>query len=146
MKVVGVSGTETRNFALRLSPGSGGARVRVGDSADGGKRFIEDEMGREIGGGAKRAFHGIAVEIGDDQVFGFQSVIRNTARLDDHEAEVAGDPAGVAEGEEDEAATNQFEISLEDFFAKGFEFHELPTRSGIDSVHSVYGIGVLVGR
>ena len=66
-----------------------------------------------------------SVEIGDDQVGGFQAGVVHAAGLDDHQRLLTGavDAAGVAKGVRSEAAAGNFLVGVEDFFAQRFEQH-----------------------
>ena len=92
-----------------------------------GKLAIEQRVRVEIAGGAERAFHDFAVEIGDDKVGGRQRCVVDTAGFDDDQRLGTGavDAAGVAEGVRGEAAAGDLLIGVEDLLAKGFEKHVL---------------------
>jgi hypothetical protein len=57
------------------------------------------------------------------QIGGFQILVRHTAWLDGYEAALAVDPTGVAEGIEDEATTDEFEIGLQHGGSESFQAH-----------------------
>jgi len=78
VEIVGVRGAEARNFALRLSPGGGGSRMRVCDASDGGELAIQNHVGGQIGGRAQGTLDNFAVQIRDHQVLGFHLVVRYT--------------------------------------------------------------------
>ena len=56
-------------------------------------------------------------------MFGEKLVVVDAGGLDDDEVLYAVDAAGVSEGVEDEAATDEFEVGFEDGGAKFFEEH-----------------------
>ncbi len=61
------------------------------------------------------------VQVRDHQVLRRHRFVRHAARLDDHQALVAADAAGIAEGVDDQVAANQFQVRFEDFLAQRFE-------------------------
>ena len=69
-------------------------------------------------------------EVGDDHVLGAQVVVVDARGLDDDEALFAVDAAGVAEGVEDEAAADEFEVGFEDGGAEFFQEHGLEDTTG----------------
>ena len=133
VEVVGVGGAEGRDGEAGLSEAGGELGVSVDDGADGGELPVEEGVGVEVGGGLERAVDDVAVEIGDDHVVGAELVVVDAGGLDDDETLLAVDAAGVAEGVEDEAALDQFEIGVEDGGAElleqhgraSFRFHEV---------------------
>ena len=63
------------------------------------------------------AFHRLAVEVCDHHVGGGHLLVGNAAGFDDAEAVLAGDRAGIAEGEDYESAADQIEIGFKHFGA-----------------------------
>ena len=63
------------------------------------------------------------VEVGDDHVLRAEVVVVDTGGLDDDEALLSVDTRGVAEGVEDEAALDEFQVGFEDLGAEFFEEH-----------------------
>ena len=124
VEVVGVGGAEGGDVHAGLGPGGGVLGVGVDDGADGRELAIEEGVGVEVGGGLEVAFDDGAVEVGDDHVLGAEVVVVDAGGLDDDEALGAVDAGGVAEGVEDEAFADQFEVGFEDFGAELFEEHE----------------------
>jgi len=123
VEVVGVGGAEGGYGEAGLGEAGGELGVGVDDAADGGELAVEEGVGIEVGGGFEFAVDDVAVEVGDDHEFGDEFVVIYAGRLDDDEALVAVDAAGVAEGVEDEAALDEFEVGFEDLSAKFFEKH-----------------------
>jgi hypothetical protein len=85
VEVVGVGGAEAGDGAASLGPGGGKFRVGVDDATDLGELAVEESVGVEIAGGAKVPIDDLAVEVGDDEVFGLQSGVVDSAGLDDDE-------------------------------------------------------------
>ena len=85
------------------------------DSADGGKFAIEMQVCGEIGRWAQGTFDDFSVEVGDDEVGGLHRLVRHAAGLDGDQAGGTVDSTSVAEGIEDEAAADDFEICFKDF-------------------------------
>ena len=108
-----------------LGEAGGELGVGVDDGADGWEFAVEESVGVEVGGGFELAFDDLAVEVGDDHELGDEFVVVDAGGLDDDEALVAVDAAGVAEGVEDEAAADEFEVGFEDGGAEFFEEHGL---------------------
>ncbi len=136
VEVVGVGGAEGGDGEAGLGEGGGVLGVGVDDGADLWELAVEEGVGVEVGGGAEVAFDDVAVEVGDDHVLGAEVVVADAGRLDDDEASGAVDAGGVAEGVEDEAALNQFEVGFEDLFAELGEEHggwSLSLVRGLDS-------------
>ena len=123
VEVVGVSGAEGGDGQASLGEGGGELGVGVDDGADGGELAVEQGVGVEVGGGFEGALDDGAIEVGDDHVLGAEVVVVDAGRLDDDEALFAIDAGGVAEGVEDEAALDQFEVGFEDLFAELLEEH-----------------------
>ena len=123
VEVVGVGGAEGRDGEAGLGEAGGELGVGVDDGADGGELAVEEGVGVEVGGGLEGAVDGLAVEVGDDHVLGAEVVVVDAGGLDDDEALLAVDAAGVAEGVEDEAAADEFEVGFEDGGAEIFEEH-----------------------
>jgi len=123
VEVVGVGGAEGWDGQAGLGEAGGELGVGVDDAADGGKLAVEEGVGVEVGGGFEFAVDDVAVEVGDDHEFGDELVVVDAGGLDDDEAFLAVDAAGVAEGVEDEAALDEFEVGLEDLGAQFFEKH-----------------------
>lgn len=114
VEVVGVGGAEWGNGEAGLGEAGGELGVSVDDSADGRELAVEESVGVEVGGGFEFAVDYFAVEVGDDHEFGDEFVVVDAGGLDDDEALVAVDAAGVAEGIEDEAALDEFEVGFKD--------------------------------
>jgi len=123
VEVVGVGGAERWDGEAGLGEAGGVLGVGVDDGADGGELAVKQGVGVEVGGGFELAIDDLAVEVGDDHEFGDEFVVVDAGGLDDDEALVAVDAAGVAEGVEDEAALDEFEVGFEDCGAKFFEQH-----------------------
>jgi len=121
VEVVGVGGAEGWNGESCLGEAGGELGVGVDDGADGGEFAVEEGVGVEVGGGFEFAVDDFAVEVGDDHEFGDELVVVDAGGFDDDEAFFAVDAAGVAEGVEDEASLDEFEIGFEDLGAKFFE-------------------------
>ena len=114
VEVVGVGGAERRDGEAGLGEAGGELGVGVDDSADGEELAVEEGVGIEVGGGFEFAVDDLALEVGDDHEFGDELVVVDAGGFDDDEALVAVDTAGVAEGIEDEAALDEFEVGFED--------------------------------
>jgi hypothetical protein len=125
LEVIGVGGAEAGDGTAGLCPGGGEFGVGVDDAADGGELAVEIKVGGEVAGGAEVAFDDLAVEGGDDEVFGAEGGVIDAGGLDDDEGHGAGavDAAGVAPGVGSEATAGDFLIGVEDFGAKGLEQH-----------------------
>jgi hypothetical protein len=123
VEVISVRGAERRNGQAGLREARGVCGVRMHDRADGRELAIEQRVRVEIGGRSKVAFDDLAVEVGDDHVARAELGVVDAGGLDDDEALVAVDARGVAEGVKHKAATNEFEVGLEDLFTKLFEQH-----------------------
>jgi hypothetical protein len=123
VEVVGVGRAEGRDGKAGLGEAGGELGVGVDDGADGEELAVEEGVGVEVGGGFEFAVDDLAVEVGDDHEFGDEFVVVDARGLDDDEALFAVDAAGVAEGVEDEAALDEFEVGFEDLGAKFFEEH-----------------------
>ncbi len=89
-------------------------------------------MRGEIGRRPEFALDNFAAEVGDDEVLRFEAIVIHAARFDDHQAIFAADAAGVAEGVEDQAVANEFEVGIENLLAEAREEHvrDFGTRSG----------------
>ena len=116
-----MGGAERGDGEAGLGEAGGELGVGVDDGADGGELAVEEGVGVEVGGGFEVAVDDFAVEVGDDHEFGVEFVVVDAGGLDDDEALLAVDAAGVAEGVEDEAAADEFEVGFEDGGAKFFE-------------------------
>ena len=92
--------------------------MRVCDAANGGKGFVKDQVSGQIGGRPQIAFDELAFEIDDDEIFRLHRVVGDAAGLDDDEAFLAGNAAGIAEREKHQTAADEFEIGFQNFFAK----------------------------
>jgi len=114
VEVVGVGGAEWWDGEASLGEAGGELGVGVDDGADGGELAVEEGVGVEVGGGFEFAIDDFAVEVGDDHEFGDELVVVDTGGFDDDQALGAVDAAGVAEGVEDEAAFDEFEVGFED--------------------------------
>ena len=119
MEVVGVGSAETGYGLTGLRPAGGVMRMRVDDAADFGKRAVKHEVRRSIGGWLQIAFDDFSVEIERDHVRGGHGMVRDDAGLDDDEAALAVDGAGVAPRYDDESAVNECDVGAED---GAFEF------------------------
>jgi hypothetical protein len=124
VEVVGVGGAEGGDGEAGLGEAGGELGVGVDDGADGGELAVEQRVRVEVGGGFECAVDDVAVEVGDDHVFWPEVVVIDAGGLDDDEALLAVDAGSIAEGVEDQAALDQFQICFEDSGAKGFEEHE----------------------
>ena len=114
IEVVGVGGAQGWNGEAGLGEAGGELGVGVDDGADGGEFSVEESVGVEVGGGFEFTVDDFAVEVGDDHEFGDELVVVDTGGFDDDQALGAVDAAGVAEGVEDEAAFDEFEVGFED--------------------------------
>src|SRR5262249_16083837 len=123
MKVVRVSGPQAWNWPPRLRPGRGVAGMSMGNAADRHKGPIEREVCWKIGRWPQCAFNRAPGEIGHDHVGGPHLVISDPAGLDYHQPFFTGDAAGIAEGVDDQAATNQLQVGLKDLFTKRLQPH-----------------------
>lgn len=123
VEVVGVGGAEGGDGEAGLGEGGGELGVGMDDGADLGELAIEEGVGVEVGGGLEGAVDEDAVEVGHHHVFRPEVVVVDTGGLDDDEALGAVDARGVAEGVEDEAALDEFEVGFEDLFAELLEEH-----------------------
>jgi len=131
-EMVGVGGAENRHGAQRLRPGHRIERMGVHDSADMGKRAVEDQMGVDVAGGAKVALHHFPVaETDDHHVLRLHAVVIDAGGLDGKDAAVAVDRADVAEGVDRQPELREFEVGLPALFAK-FLIHasSFPLRAG----------------
>jgi len=88
-----------------------------------GERLIKNDVRGQVRGGPQNAFDNFAVEVGHDQVGGFHSLIGDAAWFDDDQRVFARNATGIAESEEDKAASNQFEVSFEDLFPQTRKEH-----------------------
>jgi hypothetical protein len=124
VEVVSVGGAEGGDGDAGLGEAGGVLGVGVDDGADGEELAVEKGVGVEVGGGLEGAVDDFAVEVGDDHVLGAEVVVVDAGGLDDDEALLTVDAGGVAEGVEDEAAADEFEVGFEDLGAEIFEEHE----------------------
>ena len=106
MEVIGVGGAKAWDRSFRLSPGGGEFRVRVRDSADVRKVPVQLEVRSQIGGWAKLGFYQRTLKIANNHVLRLQFLVRDAAGLDDDQAFIAVDAAGVAEGIYNQPATD----------------------------------------
>lgn len=130
VEVVGVGGAERRNGEAGLGEAGGELGVSMDDGANSGELAIEEGVGIEVGGRLQGAVDDLAVEVGDDHVLGAEIVVVDAGGLDDDETLLAVDSASVAEGVEDEAAADEFEVGFEDGGAEFFEKHGIPRLVG----------------
>ena len=93
-------------------------RVRVHHGADRRKLAIQQRMGVKIGGRTQVAFNNLAVKIRNDHVLGAQLVVVDAGRLDDHQALLAVHARGIAEGVQNEAMADKFEVGFKDLGAE----------------------------
>ena len=116
MEVVGVGGSQARDWLAGLGPGGCELGMSVNDTAYLGEFAIEQSVGVEIARGAQVALDDFAVEIGDDQVGRSEGGIIDAAGFDDDQGLRAGavDAAGVAEGMGGEAAAGDFLVGFEE--------------------------------
>ena len=128
MEVVGVRGAEAGDLAAGLRPGGGVARMRVHHAADLREGAVERHVRGEIGRRPQRAFHDVAVEVGDHHVGGRHLVVGHAARLDDAQAVLARHAAGVAERVDHQSAADQFEIGFQNFSSQRFQHFVLLVR------------------
>src|ERR1035438_1280107 len=75
-------------------------------------------------------------KIGDHNLLRREFVIGNTAGLDGNQSLTAVDAAGIAEGVEHEAATNQFQVRFQHLFAQCLQQHLGKTRNPLRSKSS----------
>ena len=78
-----------------------------------GKGSIEQQMGRQIGGGTERAFNNLSVQIRQHQIGGFKSSYGTPLGLIATRSALPIDAAGIAECVQDQSSTNQFEVGLQ---------------------------------
>jgi len=123
VEVVGVGGAECGNGHASLGEAGRELGVSMDDGTDGGELAIEKGVGVEIGGGFEVSIDDLAVEIGDDHMFGTEVVVVDAGGLDDDQTLLAIDAAGVAKGIEDQAAFYEFKISFEDGGAQILQQH-----------------------
>ena len=138
VEIVGVGGAEGGNGEAGLGEAGGVLGVGVDDGADGEEFAVEEGVGVEVGGGLEGSVDDVAVEVGDDHVFGAEVVVVYAGGLDDDESLVAVDSGGVAEGVEDEATSDEFEIGFEYLGAEIFEEHGWPLGSLDKDTGNVY--------
>jgi hypothetical protein len=74
-------------------------------------------MSGQVGGRTHGSFHNDSLDIGNNQIGGFERVIRNSRRLDDDKTALRVVTAGVAKGKKDEAAAHELEIGLQNLFS-----------------------------
>ena len=117
VEVVRVRGAEARDLAIRLRPCGGMARVRVHDAADFGKRFVERDVGREIGRGRSEPSTVLPSRSVITMSAGGHLLVRDSAGFDHAKPVLARDGAGIAEGEDDQSTADQVEIGFENFLA-----------------------------
>ena len=129
VEIIGMRSAVAGDLAFRLRPARRGARMAVGDTADGGPRAVEDEVRGQVGGGPQLAFDNLPVEVRDDKVRRFHPVVWDTARFDRDETLLAIDAAGISPGVHDEAAADELQVGVEDLFSERFEFHALAGRT-----------------
>ncbi len=123
VEVVGVGSAEGGDGHRSLGEAGGEFGVGVDYGADRWELAVEQSVGVEVRGRLEGAFDDVAVEVRNYHAFNAEVVVIDAGGLDDDEALLAIDAADVAEGIEDEAATNQFEVGFEDGGAEGFEEH-----------------------
>ena len=121
IKIVRVGSPVGWDFASRLRPGGGEFRMGVHYAADTLKFFVEQKMRRQIRRRAQAAFHDLPIQIGDHHVGGSQGCVVYPAWLDHHQAPVAIDPTGIAEGEHDQSLADQLQIGLEHLFFQSLQ-------------------------
>ncbi len=126
VEVVGVGGAEGGDGDAGLGEAGGVLGVGVDYGADGEELTIEEGVGVEVGGGFEGAVDDVAEEVGDDHVLGAEVVVVDAGGLDYDESLLAVDAGGVAEGVEDEAAADEFEVGFEDLGTEIFEEHGWP--------------------
>jgi hypothetical protein len=81
---------------------------------------------------AQRAADHLAVEVGDDHVPGAELVVVDARGLDDDQTLLPVDAGSVAEGVEDQAAADEFEVGFQDFFAKALQVHRVTPRKRVN--------------
>src|SRR6266851_7817640 len=129
VEVVGVRRSKRWNRQACLREAGCVLRVGVDHRADAGEFAIEQRMGVEVGGRLQRAVDDLAVQVGYDHVLRPQVVVVDSRRLDDDEPLLAIDPAGVAEGVEDQATFDEFEVGFKDSGSQLFQQHGFPSPS-----------------
>jgi hypothetical protein len=60
----------------------------------------------------------LAIQVGHNEILRLHSLVRNAAWLDDDQAFLAGDSAGVAESRKHQSFSDQVQIGLEDLFTQ----------------------------
>ena len=81
-------------------------------------------MGVKVGGGLEGALDEVTVEVRDHHILWLEVVVVDAGGLDDDQPLLAVDARGVAEGVEDEAAADEFEVSFEDLGTEFFKQHK----------------------
>jgi hypothetical protein len=66
------------------------------------------------------SLHNVSIKVNGNEILRLHRLIRLTTRLDDDEASLTRNPAGIPKGIKNKAAANQFKIGFEDFLAEGF--------------------------
>ncbi len=126
VKVVGMSGPETRNRLSSLRPGGGVFGMRVGDAADCRIRPVQDEMSRQIRRWLQFPFHYFAVEICNNHMFRFHFFVGDATRFNHNELILARDPADIAEGVEHQPMPHQFKVRLKHLFTQALQQYLRP--------------------
>ncbi len=117
MKIIGVSGAESRNRTATLRPGGGKKAVGVNDATNLTKSAIKNQMSVSIRAGLQIAFDDFSgIQRNDNHVFGFHGGIWNARRFDDNFPAGAVNTADVAPGLDDEAFGDKLEVCGADFF------------------------------
>src|SRR6266702_487835 len=129
VEVVGVGGAKGGDRQARLREAGCVLRVGVDHRANAGEFAVEQRMGIEVGGRLQRAVDDLAVQVGYDPVLRPQDVVVDSRRLDDDEPLLAIDAAGVAEGVEDQATFDEFEVGFKDSGSQLFQQHGFPSPS-----------------
>jgi len=97
----------------------GMAGMRMSNTADSRECTIKDEMRGQIGGWSQGSFDDLAINVGDHQIFRFHFFVRNATRLDNNEAFITRNPAGVPEGIKNKPRRTNSRFACEDFLAEG---------------------------
>ena len=106
-EVVRMGRAETRQLLAHLAQSGRVLGVHMNDPAGRGELLVEQDVSRRVGGGVQVALHDVAVEIDEHHVRRFELGVGHAAGLDHNETAVPIDPAGVTEGQADEAAVDQ---------------------------------------
>src|SRR5580704_3427531 len=126
VKIIRMRRAEARNLARRLRPRRCVSRMRVRHAADSLKRFVQNQMRRQVRRRPQTPFHRLAVQIDNNQIFRLHRFVRHAARLDRNQSFFAIDPARIPKRVQHQPAPHQFQIGFQYFFAQRFQNHAFP--------------------